>query len=92
MPFYGYDRPGAPASGGVRQNWWRQGMMGGVLAQHECIRAFLETDFTEDLKALSVPTLIMHADAAPLSHALVRSFIKGAGRAETVNQRRRTPS
>ena len=84
MPFYGYNRPGAQVSEGVRQNWWRQGMMGGVLAQYECIKAFSETDFTDDLKALAVPTLIMHgdddqivpyADAAPLSHALVKGSV-----------------
>ena len=80
MPFYGYNRPGAQISEGVRQNWWRQGMMGSVLAQYECIKAFSETDFTEDLKSLTVPTLIMHGDddqivpyagSAPLSHKLV---------------------
>jgi len=50
LPFYGYNRPGAKISQGVRDNWWRQGMMGGIKAQYDCIKAFSETDFTEDLK------------------------------------------
>ena len=61
-PFYGYNRPGAHASKGVIQNWWRQGMMGGAKAQYEGIQAFSETDFTDDLKAIDVPTLVMHGD------------------------------
>lgn len=61
-PFYGYNRPGAKASQGVIQNWWRQGMMGGAKAHYEGIKAFSETDFTEDLKAINVPTLVMHGD------------------------------
>ena len=84
IPFYGYNRPGAQVSESVRQNWWRQGMMGGVLAQYECIKAFSETDFADDLKAIAVPTLIMHgdddqivpyADSAPFSHGLVKSSV-----------------
>jgi non-heme chloroperoxidase len=51
IPFYGYNRPGAKISQGVRDNWWRQGMMGGIKAQYDCIKAFSETDFTEDLRA-----------------------------------------
>jgi non-heme chloroperoxidase len=61
-PFYGYNRPGAVASEGVIRNWWRQGMMGGANAHYECIRAFSETDFTEDLKAIEVPTLLLHGE------------------------------
>jgi len=61
-PFYGYNRPGAEPSQGVIQNWWRQGMMGGAKAHYDGIRAFSETDFTEDLKAIDVPTLVMHGD------------------------------
>ncbi|KAA2212597.1 alpha/beta fold hydrolase [Teichococcus oryzae] len=61
-PFYGFNRPGARASQGVIQNWWRQGMMGGAKAHYEGIKAFSETDFTEDLKAIGVPTLVMHGD------------------------------
>src|ERR1700754_4813655 len=59
-PFYGYNRPGSKPSQAVIQNWWRQGMMGGAKAQYECIKAFSETDFTEDLKAITVPTLVLH--------------------------------
>jgi len=61
-PFYGYNRPGAVASEGVIRNWWRQGMMGGANAHYECIKAFSETDFTEDLKAIEVPTLLLHGE------------------------------
>jgi non-heme chloroperoxidase len=59
-PFYGYNRPGVQASEGVIQNWWRQGMMGGAKAHYDCIKAFSETDFTEDLKTIDVPVLVMH--------------------------------
>jgi non-heme chloroperoxidase len=62
LPFYGYNREGAKISQGVRDNWWRQGMMGGVKAQYDCIKAFSETDFTEDLKSVDVPVLIMHGE------------------------------
>jgi non-heme chloroperoxidase len=61
-PFYGFNRPGATVSDGVIRNWWRQGMMGGAKSHHDCIEAFSETDFTEDLKAIGVPTLVMHGD------------------------------
>ncbi|WPZ37028.1 alpha/beta hydrolase [Thalassobaculum sp. OXR-137] len=61
-PFYGYNRPGAELSQGVIQNWWRQGMMGGAKAHYDGIKAFSETDFNDDLKAVSVPTLVMHGD------------------------------
>ena len=81
-PFYGYNRPGAKASQGVIENWWRQGMMGGAKAHHEGIKAFSETDFTPDLKSINVPTLVMHgdddqivpiADSAPLSAKLLKN-------------------
>ncbi|TVZ67231.1 alpha/beta fold hydrolase [Azospirillum brasilense] len=61
-PFYGFNRPGAAVSPGVIQNWWRQAMMGGAKAQYDGVKAFSETDFTEDLKAIDVPTLVMHGD------------------------------
>ena len=61
-PFYGYNRPGAEPLQGVIQNWWRQGMIGGAKAHYDGIKAFSETDFTEDLKALTVPTLVLHGD------------------------------
>jgi non-heme chloroperoxidase len=61
-PFYGFNRPGAKVSEGVIRNWWRQGMMAGSKALYDCVKAFSETDFTEDLKAINVPVLIMHGD------------------------------
>ena len=61
-PFYGYNRPGAKASQAVIDNWWRQGMMGGAKAHYDGIKAFSETDFTEDLKGIDVPTLVLHGD------------------------------
>jgi non-heme chloroperoxidase len=61
-PFYGFNRPGAEVSEGVIRNWWRQGMMGGVKAHYDGIKAFSETDQTEDLRAIDVPTLVMHGD------------------------------
>lgn len=82
LPFYGYNRSGATVSQGVRDNWWRQGMMGGIKAQYDCIKAFSETDFTEDLKMIDVPVLVMHgeddqivpfADAGPLSAKLLKN-------------------
>jgi non-heme chloroperoxidase len=81
-PFYGYNRSGAQVSQGVIWNWWRQGMMGSTKAHYDCIKAFSETDFTEDLKAIDVPVLIMHgdddqivpiADSALLSSKLVKN-------------------
>ena len=81
IPFYGYNRPGAKVSEGVREHWWLQGMMGGIKAHYDCVKAFSETDFTEDLKKTDVPTLILHgdddqivpfADAAVLSAKLVK--------------------
>jgi len=62
LPFYGYNRPDAKISEGIRERWWLQGMMGGVKAHYDCIKAFSETDFTDDLKKFDVPTLIMHGD------------------------------
>ena len=62
LPFYGYNRPGAKISEGIREHWWLQGMLGGVKAHYDCIKAFSETDFTEDLKKFDVPTLILHGD------------------------------
>jgi non-heme chloroperoxidase len=87
-PFYGFNRPGVKPIQGVIDNWWRQGMMGAINAHYECIKAFSETDFTEDLKKIDVPTLVMHgeddqivpyADAGPLSakllkHGMLKSY------------------
>jgi non-heme chloroperoxidase len=84
MVFYGYNRPGAKISEGVRNSFWMQGMMGGFNAMYDCIKAFSETDFTEDLKKFNVPTLILHGDddqivpigaAAMLSSKLVKGSI-----------------
>lgn len=80
-PFYGFNRPGAKVSQGLIDNWWRQGMMGGTKAHYDCIKAFSETDFTEDLKKIDVPVLVAHgeddqivpyADSAPLSVKLLK--------------------
>jgi non-heme chloroperoxidase len=80
-PFYSFNRPHAKPSPGVIQNWWRQGMIGGAKAHYDGIKAFSETDFTEDLKIIDVPTLVMHgdddqivpvADSAPLSSKLLK--------------------
>src|SRR6202043_2488195 len=62
LPFYGYNRPGAKVSEGVRNSFWLQGMMAGFPAAYFCIKAFSETDLTEDLKRIDVPTLILHGD------------------------------
>jgi non-heme chloroperoxidase len=62
MPFFGFNRPGAAISQGVRDSFWLQGMMCGHKAAVDCIRAFSETDFTEDLKRIDVPTLVLHGD------------------------------
>jgi non-heme chloroperoxidase len=81
-PFYGYNRPGAKTDQGVIGNWWRQGMMGGVKAHYDGIVAFSQTDFTPDLRAITVPTLVMHgdddqivpyADSGPLTAKLVKN-------------------
>ncbi len=62
IPFYGYNREGADIKKGVQDNWWRQGMMGGIKAHYDCIRIFSETDFTDDLKTVDVPVLVLHGD------------------------------
>jgi non-heme chloroperoxidase len=62
LPFYGYNRPGSKLSEGVRESFWRQGMMAGLPASYFCIKAFSETDLTEDLKKIDVPTLLLHGD------------------------------
>jgi non-heme chloroperoxidase len=61
-PFYGFNRDGAEVSEGLIRNWWRQGMMGGAKAHYDCITAFSETDFTEDLRAVSLPVLLIHGE------------------------------
>jgi non-heme chloroperoxidase len=61
MPFYGYNRPGAKISEGIRQHWWLQGMLGSAKAHYECIKVFSETDTTEDLKKIDIPVLVMHS-------------------------------
>jgi non-heme chloroperoxidase len=61
-PFYGYNRPGAKISEGIREHWWLQSMLGSVKAHYDCIKAFSETDFTEDLKKIDIPVLVMHGD------------------------------
>jgi non-heme chloroperoxidase len=80
-PFYGFNRPGVKASEAIIQNWWRQGMMGGAKAHYDGIVAFSQTDFTDDLKKITVPVLVMHgdddqivpyADAGPLSAKLLK--------------------
>jgi non-heme chloroperoxidase len=81
-PFYGFNRPGVKSSEAIIQNWWRQGMMGGAKAHYDGIVAFSQTDFTEDLKKITVPVLVMHgeddqivpfADAGPLSAKLLKN-------------------
>ncbi|WPP27943.1 alpha/beta hydrolase [Streptomyces sp. CL7] len=81
-PFYGFNRPGAEVSQGMIDNWWRQGMTGAANAHYECIKAFSETDFTEDLKKIEVPVLVMHGtddqivpydDSAPLAVKLLKN-------------------
>jgi non-heme chloroperoxidase len=81
-PFYGYNRTGAEPSEAIIDNWWRQGMMGGAKAHYDGIVAFSQTDFTEDLKRISVPVHVMHGDddqivpyndSAPLSVELVEN-------------------
>lgn len=83
-PFYGFNREGAKVSQGLIQNWWRQGMVGSAKAHYDCIKAFSETDFTEDLKEIQVPTLVMHgtddqvvpfADSAPLAAELLANSV-----------------
>jgi non-heme chloroperoxidase len=77
IPFYGYNRPGAKISEGIRQHWWLQGMMGGIKGHYDSIKAFSETDFTEDLKKIEIPTLVMHGDAdqiVPIGAAALQSI------------------
>jgi non-heme chloroperoxidase len=83
-PFYGYNRPGAKASEAVIDNWWRQGMMGGAKAHYDGIVAFSQTDFTSDLRDITVPVLVMHgdddqivpyADSGPLSAKLLKNGV-----------------
>jgi non-heme chloroperoxidase len=84
LPFYGYNRPGAKISEGIREHWWLQGMLGGMKAHYDCIKAFSETDFTEDLKKIDIPVLVMHGDddqivpivaSAPLSAKLLKNSV-----------------
>ena len=81
-PFYGFNRPGVKSSEAIIENWWRQGMMGGAKAHYDGIVAFSQTDFTEDLKKISVPVLVMHSEddqivpyvaAGPLSAKLLKN-------------------
>ena len=81
-PFYNYNKPGAKASEATIQNWWRQGMTGGAKAHYDGIVAFSQTDFTEDLKKITVPVLVMHSEddqivpyvaAGPLSAKLLKN-------------------
>jgi len=81
-PFYGFNRPDAKPSEAIIENWWRQGMMGGAKAHYDGIVAFSQTDFTEDLKKITVPVLVMHgdddqvvpySDSAPLSAKLLKN-------------------
>ncbi|HYW15398.1 MAG TPA: alpha/beta hydrolase [Allosphingosinicella sp.] len=83
-PFYNFDRPGVEPVEALIRNWWRQGMMAGIKAAYDCIAVFSETDFTEDLKAIDVPVLVMHsegdqivpyADAGPLAVKLLRNGV-----------------
>ena len=62
MPFYGFNRPGATISQGIRDNWWRQGMMGGIKAQYDCIKVLSESEFFDDLKMIDIPVLVMHGE------------------------------
>jgi non-heme chloroperoxidase len=83
LPFFGYNRPGAKISEGVRENFWYQGMQGGLKGEYDCIKAFSETDFNEDLKKIDVPTLVMHGDDDQIvpfsdSGALSSKLIKNA--------------
>jgi non-heme chloroperoxidase len=81
-PFYGFNRPGAKSSDAIIENWWRQGMMGGAKAHYDGVVAFSQTDFTEDLKTITVPVLVMHSEddqivpyaaAGPLSAKLLKN-------------------
>jgi non-heme chloroperoxidase len=83
LPFYGYNRPGAKVSEGIRKHWWSQSILGGMKAGYDCIKAFSETDFTEDLKKFDVPTLVLHGEddqIVPIAAAGLQSakIVKGA--------------
>jgi non-heme chloroperoxidase len=83
MPFYGYNRPGATVSEGIRQAFWLQGMMGDMKAHYDCIAQFSEVDYTADLRKIDVPTLVIHGDddqIVPIDHAgkLTAQIVKGA--------------
>jgi non-heme chloroperoxidase len=83
IPFFGYNRPGAKISEGVRENFWLQGMQSGIKGAYDCIKAFSETDFTEDLKKIDVPTLVMHGEDDQIvpfsdSGALTAVLVKNA--------------
>ena len=76
FPFYGYNREGADVKEGVQRNWWRMGMMGNIVAHYECVKVFSETDFTEDLKAVDIPVLVLHGEddqIVPYQNAGVKS-------------------
>ena len=77
FPFYGYNREGADVKEGVQRNWWRQGMMGGIVAHYDGIKAFSETDQTEDLKATDIPVLVLHGEddqIVPYQNAALKSI------------------
>lgn len=77
IPFYGFNRPGAKISEGIREHWWLQGMVGSIKAHYDCIKAFSETDLTEDLKKIDIPVLVMHGDAdqiVPIGAAALESI------------------
>ena len=83
LPFYGYNRPGAKVSEGVRESFWLQGMQAGFPASYFCVKAFSETDMTEDLKKIDVPTLVLHGDddqIVPIADSalLTAKLVKGA--------------
>ncbi len=83
LPFYGYNRPDAKASEGVRDSFWQQGMQSSIVASYDCIKAFSETDFTADLKKMDIPTLILQGDAdqiVPIEDASILSakLVKGS--------------
>ena len=84
MPFYGYNRPGATVSAGVRESFWLQAMQASIIGTYDCIKAFSETDLTEDLKKIDVPTLLLHgdqdqivpiADSALLSSKMIKNAV-----------------
>ncbi len=83
IPFFGYNRPGAKVSEGVRENFWYQGMQSGIKGSFDCIKAFSETDFTEELKKIDIPMLVMHGDDDQIvpfadAGALTAKLVKGA--------------